>query len=234
MSKLREEVLKLAREVPETRKHLVPLLRKHARLTPEKLRLKYMDLGDFGGTHPTTSTWILDVEGPTYEYKDQLKRLGLQWDPSTKMWSLRTSLPKNMYPPAVKKFDAIRKKQERAYPLLKKLVDEHNSRVDSEIEKLKGGPEEKDPKALMKEFRRSIRMNDALKKVGIIIGHHFPDLYSTGEGKVTATGDTYDIRDLMKKFGWKWDSSMKNWWLPMADWNILWKKWGGEVLRRLK
>ena len=32
MSNLREEIIKLAREVPETRKHLVPLLKKSAKM----------------------------------------------------------------------------------------------------------------------------------------------------------------------------------------------------------
>jgi hypothetical protein len=43
MNNLRQAVIKLAREIPETRKHLVPLLVKNAFLAPE--RIKHVQLG---------------------------------------------------------------------------------------------------------------------------------------------------------------------------------------------
>jgi len=67
---LRQDLIRLANEVPALRRHLLPLIRS-ARQTTERIRVKLVNLGDFGGTDPVVDSWHMDVAGP-YEQMQEL------------------------------------------------------------------------------------------------------------------------------------------------------------------
>ena len=138
---LRKATIRLAYAVPALRQHLVPLL-KSARQTTEPIRLKYTNLGDFGGTDPVIDSWVLEVAGP-YEAMQALlptlKKYKFQWNPSSRAWSIHASLYEYNNAKRQNFWNAARRNQEAAYPILKKLVDDYNRGAAAGNADLTGG-----------------------------------------------------------------------------------------------
>ena len=95
---------------------------REARISKEKLRLKYVNLGDFGGTDPITDSWYLEIGGPTFDIKDDLKKMGLRWNRERKLWGLwATSYAYGRG--RNREYGKIRRLQEQVYPKLKRYVE---------------------------------------------------------------------------------------------------------------
>jgi len=220
----RDDVIRLAHEIPELRAHLVPILRKEgqektARVTMEKLRLKYQDLGDFGGTDPVVHKWVLEVGGPTFDYKSDLARLGLRWDKMSKTWRLDATEYAYMNTRRRREFAKNRATQERAYPALRRLVDQQNREADEYNATLREGPQ--DTKALVKEVLRFQRQTRFLGDLGLEVTYQSPNRYSVDEPMMAITGDTFPVKRILSRYGFRWDGRTKSWLLPSDDWNII-------------
>lgn len=186
-------------------------------------------------THDARLHWfVLEVAGPTFEYKDQLKQLGLKFDPRSKTWRLDAVLYKSGFGKASRDYDKNHRLQEAAFPVLQQLVKTHNERVEAEIKQMRGGPSVKDDaKGFVEMIRRHERMSEKLKAAGILIEWKFPNQYELGESRVWVSGNTFDVRDLMKKHGWRWDAGQKRWWMVGDDYRVVGDEWMGEIVRRL-
>jgi hypothetical protein len=235
MSDLRTKLIRLAHSEPKLRPHLLPLLtQKRARVTGEPLRLKYMNLGDFRGTVPTDENWILEVAGPTFDYKDEFKRLGLKWNSRDRTWQLLATKYKFGTPKTERAFARARAQQEKAYPALKALVKKHNDAVMSENEALT--EPSVTPKDLMKRVKRNERRTQRLGQYGITIRYEWPSRYDVSEAKVWVLGNTFPIKGLMKKHGFRWGSSGKygkGWYMPTVEYSVVGGKWANDVIKVL-
>lgn len=241
MLSLRTRAIRLAAELaPESRGPLLAAIRE-ARTIPEKLRAKYKNLGDFGGTHRILDSWYLDVEGPTFGIKDELKRLGLRWDRDRKVWGLSAVqyAHSGMTGAHARKqgyasYQAVRDAQEKAWPRVRDLVDQHNARIEAEVQ---GQTEMPDPKQHFREWitwiQRQGRLTKRLTELGVTVDHTHPNRYSTEEPKVKVSGNTYALRNLMQKHGFRWNSSRKTWEVSSDDFRVMGVKWMGEAIRAL-
>ena len=226
MSDLRARLIRLAYSRPELRGDLLPLV-KEARVTEELLRVKLVNLGDFGGTNPIQDSWILEVSGPTFDYRDELKKLGLRWEPGRKTWTLHAALPKYGNPRLIAEYERVRKIQRAAYPKLQELAEEHNRAAEAANKSLRP----QDPREREELLGRLDRMEPALGRAGLVLERKFPSRYDTWEPYVLIKGNTYPLVNLMKSYGFRWKPSEKAWSLPAAEFAVVGPKWMGEVAR---
>ena len=192
---------------------------KEARLSEEKLRLKYINLGDFGGTDPVTNSWYLEVGGPTFDIKDDLKKMGLRWSRDRKLWGLWATEYAYDRRGRNREYGKIRKLQEQAHPKLQAYVKDFNRRVDQENDQKRDLAT--NVKDVVKNLQKSQRRMEFLKKHDIEVGWEFPNRYSVDEAKVYLTGNTWEVKDIIKKFPFKWNGSRKRWEMPTDDWHII-------------
>lgn len=202
---------------------------KFSRVTAPELQVKYNNLGDFGGSVPVEDMWTLEVSGPTYEYRDVLSRLGLRWNPTRKTWGVDAILYKYSNPRRSAEWTRNRKIQTTAYPELLALAKAHNAKVREENSKL--GPAT--DREQVEVWRRISRMTPKLDAAGIKIEHTSPGRYETGESKVWVKGNTYPIRALMVKHGFRWNGPKKVWEIPGPEFTVVGDKWMSEVVRAL-
>jgi len=229
---LRQEMIRLANEVPALRRHLVPLIRQ-ARQTTERIRVKLTNLGDFGGTDPIRDSWHLDVAGP-YEQMQQLvptlKKFGLRWDPRMRKWSLRATLYAYGNRKRTNFWNVARRNQKAGYPVIKAEAD----RINRESAAANPG-EQLSPKELMQKLQRNLRMLDRLPAMGLEVKYEWPNRYSVAEGKAWVLGNTFPIKDLMRKHKFRWTSGKhgKAWMMPAQEFLEVGNAWLGEVIRTL-
>lgn len=202
---------------------------KTARVTTPELLVKYVNLGDFGGTDPVSDSWSLEVSGPTFEYRDELGRLGLRWNPGRKTWGVDATLYKFNNARRNAEWVKNRKIQTTAYPLLLELAKVHNAKAREENAKL--GPA--DDREQVEVWRRVSRMIPRLETAGIKIEHTTPGRYEVGESTVWVSGSTYPIRSLMGKYGFRWNGTRKAWGIPGPEFSVIGDKWMAEVVRTL-
>lgn len=202
---------------------------KFSRLTVPKIVVKYNNLGDFGGTVPVEDMWTLEVSGPTYEYRDVLSRLGLRWNPTRKTWGVEAILYKYSNARRSAEWARNRKIQTTAYPQLVELAKAHNAKADEANSKL--GPANTQEK--IKIWQRVDRMLPRLNAAGIQIERTSPNRYEVGESQARVRGNTYPIRALMVKYGFRWDSTRKEWVIPGPEFTAVGDKWMSEVVRSL-
>lgn len=227
MSIFREMIRKMAWTMaPEYRDAIA----KMARVTQELLRVKYENLGDFGGTDPVEDSYFLEVAGPTFEYKDTLKSLGLRWEPRSKTWRLDATLYRYNSRARAIAWDRARKLQKAAIPVLSQLAKEHNEKANLANKALRP---EKDTKDFIQMIQRQERLRERLEASGLVVQWKVPNKYEVSESKVVVTGNTYPYVALMKKYGFKWDPSVKGWWMPGPEYHTVGDKWMGEIIRTL-
>ena len=191
---------------------------REARVSEESLRLKYVNLGDFGGTDPVTNSWFLEVAGPTFDIKEDLKKMGLQWNRERKLWGLWAT--QYAYDRGRnRKYEKIRRLQERAYPQLKRYVAEYNKDVQERNKSQRDMATS--VKDAVKNLQKSERRMEFLKKHGIAVGFDWPNRYSTDEVMVYLEGETWEIKDILKKYSFRWNGSRKRWQTPLDDWLII-------------
>ena len=200
-----------------------------SRLTTPEIQVKYQNLGDFGGTDPVDDLWTLEVSGPTYEYRGILARMGLRWKSTSKTWGISATLYRYNNARRNAEWVKARKIQETAYPQLVALAKAHNERAREENAKL-GPADDREQVAI---WRRLSRMVPQLQAVGIKVEHTTPGRYEVGESKVWVSGNTYNIRALMMKHGFRWDPTRKAWSMPGPEFAVVGDKWMSEVVRSL-
>jgi|19_taG_2_1085344.scaffolds.fasta_scaffold14276_2 hypothetical protein len=235
------KAVRVASELPkgsEPRRDLLKVL-KESRVVPEKLRAKYQNIGDFGGTPRILASWHLEVAGPTFDIKDDLKKLGLRWEKRRKMWGLwatEYSHPgfsnKDARRQGYRNYGAIRDAQKKAWPQVQRLVKDYNDKIDKQIDQKRDLA--KDPKDALKKLLRSMRMGKRLEEYGVEISYDWPSRYSVDEAKVRVSGNTYELRGLMKQTGWRWKSGSKAWELSVDEYNAISADWMAKTIRALK
>ena len=230
-------ILKVAQANPEFRKALTAELKK-ARNTVPPLEMKYYDLGDFGGTNRSLENWVLEVGGPTWRIKDELKRAKLRWNPQSKVWELRATLyAAGMMGRPAQQFARIRQLQQAAHKMLKPVVQAENDIIEAENEGVTGPAKKKTVQELVKMVRRNERVRNSLKdQYGISMEYDFKGRYDSAgtEPQLFFVGDTYSLRSIFKKFGLRWEPSKKAWKLPLMEYEVVKKQLIPAMMRELK
>lgn len=202
-----------------------------ARVTKEQIRLKFVNLGDFGGSDPVTDSWVLEIAGP-YEAMQTLtptlKKFKFRWSPHSKSWRLDAT----QYAYSNRKRDnlwnAARRNQQTAYPIIKKMVDEYNrAPADSG-----SGPTVQD---LVKKLRHTDRQRNRLNEAGLDFYFQWPDKYSVDEAKVWVFGNTYPVKDVMKAAGFRWGNGPKGkgWWMATTEFTEVGDQWANSIIRQM-
>ena len=195
-----------------------------ARKTSELIRLKYNNLGDFGGTDPVQDSWVMEVAGP-YEAMQEitpvLKKYKFRWSPQSKSWQIDATLYTYNNRKRQNSWNAARRNQEAAWPILKKKVKEINDRLRSEDPA--AGKRTDDMRQFVKEIHQDQRILSRLENMGITVGQDVPDRYSVDESKVVLLGNTYGIKDILKRYGFRFGRSRagKGWMIPMREFNAI-------------
>jgi hypothetical protein len=208
-----------------------------ARQSQEMIRMKYVNLGDFRGTDPVVDSWVFEVAGPFEGMKPLipiLKKHGFRWDSADRTWRLDAT----NYAYSNRKRDNLwnwaRRNQEAAYKILKPLVEKHNQEAMRRNDSMRADVPQT-PKEVMQFVSRTERLHQRLKEHGIEVKFEFPDRYSVAESKAWVLGNTYPIKDVMKRFGFRWGRGKhgQGWWVPANEYPIIMKKWMVEVFKAL-
>lgn len=230
-------ILKVAQANPEFRKALVAEL-KEARKTTPLLEMRYYDLGDFGGTNRTLNNWRLQVGGPTLRIKDALKRAKLRWNPKSYIWELvATNYAAGQYGRPAQQYARTRKLQQAAYKMLKPIIKAENEVIKAENAAVTGPKQKLTPRELVTMVRRNERIRKSLAdNYGIQMEYDLKGRYDQAgtEAQLFLVGDTFGIKDVLKKFGFHWDSSKKGWKLPYMEYEAVKKQLIPALMRELK
>lgn len=203
---------------------------REARVTQELLRVRYSNLGDFGGTDPVEDSWVLEVAGPTFEHREVLKRLGFRWNPNSKTWVINATLYKYGGRRNAE-FYKNRKLQETAYPVVRELAKKYNEEAEAHNNSV--GPNLSDPREINEHWSRIRRTEPKLTAAGIKIERINPSRYDVSESKVSVTGNTFPLASIMKKHGWRWNPAERAWVMPGPEFFAIQDKWMGDVVREL-
>ena len=236
MSSIKQAVLKVAQANPEFRKALVAEL-KAARTTTPLLEMKYQNLGDFGGTNRVLESWVLEVGGPTERIMSELRRLKFYWNRATRTWRIdATSYAAGQYGRPAKLFALNRKKQEVAYKILKPLIAQENELIKEENRGIVGDKPKLDTKELVTMIRRNERIRNSLESLGVKMDYSYPGRYGAAgdEPLLLLGGDTYDIKELLKRYGFRWEGSRKMWKLPLMEYEAVKQKFIPALVQALK
>jgi hypothetical protein len=204
-----------------------------SRQTNELIRMKYKNLGDFGGTDPVVDSWFLDVAGP-YEAMQGLmpilKKYKFRWQPASKSWTIHAR--KYAYNNRKRQnfWNAARRNQEAAYPILKKKIDEINAALRAE-----DATPTPTRKELLREIQQGERISDRLKRLGIEVEYDYPNRYSVDEAKVWLRNTPFDLNPILKKHGFRWGSGRngKGWWIPMREYTAILKPLVADIFRAM-
>jgi len=201
-----------------------------ARVTVEPIRLKYVNLGDFGGTNPVQDSWVLEVAGPFDAMQaliPTLKKFGLKWNPQSRSWRLDATLYKYGNARLQSLWDAARKSMVQGYPIIKKMVDEYNAHASSS-----SGPT-LTVQDLMKDIQHKERQISRLTDFGLKVQFEWPDRYSVAEAKTWVLGNTFPVKGVMSHYGFKFTSGKfgKGWWLPTVEFHAVGDKWANDIIK---
>jgi len=168
--------------------------------------------GDFGGMEKSFGQFSVSVSGNTFPIKDDLKKLGLRFNPKSKTWDLvhRYTGWGQLAKGSVKR-DVV----EKAIPKVKGLVDDFNERVKGQNQQSLAGmgisddPKPADLKGQIKQIMSLQRTNERLKKLGIAIAYDFPEsiggFHNAGSYTAWVVGDTFKVKDQLSKFGFRFN-----------------------------
>ena len=234
---------------------------------PTKIEVRYNQINE------RTNNWVLEVRNTPYkntltdtDWPKFLKGLGLWWDRSGKYWHLPSGgyrdvdtmlamggNPLNEYgevsPEIIKKNKAHarrRQQQKKAWPVLREAVSEYNRAVQGVLDEASGRKRKTDgAKEWVQWAQRHSRMINRLKDFGIEIGTSYKDSYGyiTGPRLTYVTGNTFPIKDLMKKYKFRWKGDIstgwnerlrgKAWALPLDHFVVVGDQWMGDIIRAL-
>jgi hypothetical protein len=201
--------------------------------------------GDFGGYGSSVRRYAIRVWGNTYQIKDELKKLGFRFDKKDprKSWVLYHAYSTNpessggMFRGSVSE-----KKIDQALPKLKKLVDDFNKRMAASNQKTiaKVGiqpdnePADKSVKAQIDRVLSNDRRTMRLKRYGIEMKMSWEGNGTLSQADVSFTGNTYPIRGVLKKAGFRFDGSSKRWTLAYSTYEKISKRLGNLIAKELK
>ena len=216
MKTLRTQLIRLAHSNPDARKHLLPLL-KEARLTEQGVYLE--------GVRPSNISTKDDfahitVTGNTFPIKDKLAILGLRWNPADKSWGLSTAVQLDGF----RKYDQIADKINRAFEVLQPLVAKLNQEINARNKALSGAPAPRTPQQIVQRVDSINRRNQWLEDAGLKLKTVRGDALGVPEMILYMEGDTYPLVAVFKKFGFRWWSAKKLWWIPYSDWTLIEQK----------
>ena len=198
-----------------------------AKLTPEiTFQVTNYQPGDFGGYGRNVGEYSIEVENG-FAIKDELKKLGFVFEPTRKTWRLSHKRVDLMYPPTgALKRELARQPSEKevkaAIAKVETLVKQGNEQIvaSNQAQLSQAGLGNNDPKNTMRNLAqwsdRQQRSIDKLTKQGLSIVHEYDSgvpgfRKGGGVGKVLVKGNTYPIKDLLKKAGFRWDGGNKTW-----------------------
>ena len=90
-----------------------------------------------------------------------------------------------------------------------------------------------DMRQFMKEIHQDKRIISRLENMGITVGQDVPDRYSVDEAKVVLLGNTYGIKDILKRYGFRFGRSRagKGWMIPMREFNAISRELVADIAR---
>ena len=82
-------------------------------------------------------------------------------------------------------------------------------------------------------MKHTERQRARLGELGLRIKFEWPDRYSVDEAKVWVFGNTFPVKDIMSKHGFKFGSGRdgRGWWMPTVEFMVVGDKWGNDILR---
>lgn len=223
----------------------------------------YMDVentqpGDFGGYGGSVRSYAIYVWGNTYPIKDQLKKLGLRFDRGSgktsrsgagNRWVMYHRYSAN---PASRggsyRGSVSEKKVKATIPKVKKIVDSFNRTMAKKNQRTiasVGYQPEEDAvvAALDKGYKATKKAVDSLKRREKRLARYGIEVKATkpvGSGNthyttdVTVGGNTYPVKDLLKKVGFEWDGSAKVWRIGSEEYYGIKRKFENDLARLLK
>lgn len=98
-----------------------------------------------------------------------------------------------------------------------------------------GNLEDGSPKDFLRDLKPYKKSFDTFKDHGILVKYHFPDRNSLEGAKVWVLGDTYPVKDIMKRYSFRWRTGDfgKGWVHNPLDFQDIVKDWTREILRNL-
>lgn len=204
--------------------------------TRKPLKVKYQDLGDFGGTRRIEHVYVLEVSGDTYPHREFLSGLKLKWNSQSKTWGLVATQYVYMSVSEAREFEATVKLQKKALPQLRELELRHNQEVTEHNKSLEPPRNDRDIEEVL-VIRELLR-----EEAGVTFEMVHPGRYDTlAETMIVSKGKSQNQRffsGLFRKYGWAPRDG--NYEVPYRDyavWKVkffrdardLWRKYNPEV-----
>jgi hypothetical protein len=196
--------------------------------------------GDFrSGSGPMAGSFGVRVSGATYDIKDQLKKLGLRFDPRTKSWALsrvRSDFGSRRKQPTEDQMKSV-------IASVKKIADAQNKKLKAADREFLGARGHADvvkkklsPKEAVKKIDASGRVRESFKKYGVEMGFESSQrVAGFGDSKqpvITFKGNTYPLRSVFKKSQFSWKGGM--WVMSFDNYNIVKDRFVADAMRELK
>jgi hypothetical protein len=85
----------------------------------------------------------------------------------------------------------------------------------------------------MQKLQSKERLTQRLNTYGLTVQFEWPNRYSVDEAKAWVTGNTFPIKDVMAKHGFRFAQGKygKGWWLPAVEFHAIVDKWAADVIR---
>lgn len=173
--------------------------------------------GDFRtSSGPAPGEYGVYVGGGTFDIKDQLKRLGMRFNPTTKEWYFKHV----RHPYRAIKNQPTEQQVQDVITKVYDLVGEYNKKImQQNVHSMAaaGYPEDPEPRSkreLVKNALEVERRSKALERYGLKLTVAGKD--NMGAAKLVIRGNTYPIKDLLKKVGFRF-TSQKAWEMPYME-----------------
>ena len=164
------------------------------------------------------------MTGDTYPVRAELKKMGLWFDRKARgngAWVMRSGY--NDHPEHPKEWGVDEKKLKDTLKKVQAFAKDYNAQLAADnAEKLTGAGLKDDPyvkgklppRKLMKRIMSMDRGNKRLKKHGIVVTYEFPSDHGGALGGITGAstawvvGDTFKVKDELKKMGFRFNRSV--------------------------
>jgi hypothetical protein len=120
--------------------------------------------------------------------------------------------------------------------MLKPVIKAENEIIKAENESVTGPKQKLTPRELVTMVRRDGRIRKSLAdNYGIQMEYDLKGRYSRAgaEPQIFFAGETFPIKDVLKKFGFRWESSKKAWKIPMMEYEAVKKQLIPALMREL-
>lgn len=207
----------------------------------------YMDVqnvqpGDFGGVGSSVRRFAIRVWGNTFPIKDELKKLGFRFDRKSRepSWIMYHAYSTHPEARGAYRGSVSEKKIKATIPKVEKLVQQFNkaniAKNQRTIARVGFQPEgaPKNLKQKMKKIESGIRRKARLGRYGIDVDMRWTGSGTVDEADIVFKGNTYPVRDLLKRVGFEWDASSKTWSMPYSEYNRIRSKFESTLAKQLK